>query len=75
MKGGGPSLHFGDFEIVADSDSTPSKTSRKVISDHKFFSSFHFIRVLSNFLRSKTKIFIIEDRVLIFGILVGKIRL
>ena len=45
MKGGGPSLHFGDFEIVADSDSTPSKTSRKVISDHKFFSSFHFIRV------------------------------
>ena len=32
------------FEIIADSDSKPSKTSRKVISDTKNFSSFHFIR-------------------------------
>ena len=37
-------FHFGDFEIIADSDSKPSKTSRKVISDTKNFSSFHFIR-------------------------------
>ena len=32
------------FEIIADSDSKPSKTSRKVLSDTKNFSSFHFIR-------------------------------
>ena len=28
------------FEIIADSDSKPSKTSRKVISDSKNVSSF-----------------------------------
>ena len=65
------------IEMIADSDSTPSKTSRKFISDHKNVSSFHFIRVqrftvimeqnnLAIFRGQKTEIFIIKDRVLIF---------
>ena len=39
------SLQFRDFGIMADSDSRPSKTLRKIISDGQNVSSFLFIRV------------------------------
>ena len=35
-----PSLHFGQNENVADSESTPSKTPRKIIFHRKNVSSF-----------------------------------